>query len=93
MKNDSKNITRLYEEEYITHNDDEDDEMYWLKESLVKCLTPVERKIYITYLENETYAATAKAFNVSIPTLSNYVNNLKRKIISYVADKFNDDDN
>ena len=40
--------TALIEEEYITHNDDEDDELYWCKEALKQAITPLERKIYIT---------------------------------------------
>ena len=79
-------ITKLIEEEYITHNDQEDDEMFLLKEALQHALTPLERKIWITYLENETYAATAKLFKVSIPTLSRYINTLKDKILEYVHD-------
>lgn len=79
-----KNISQLIEEEYLLHNDQEDDEMYWLKEGLKNALNPLERKIYITWLENETYAATAKLFKVTTPTLSAYINNLKKKIIDYV---------
>ena len=79
-----KEISELIEEEYITHNQEEDDEMWGLKEALVHALNPLERKIYITYLEKETYAATAKAFKVSIPTLAKYINGLKNKIIEYV---------
>lgn len=84
MKKKKPNINQLLEEEYLIHNEDEDDELYYYKEALVKALNPLERKIYITYLEMETYAATAKAFNVSIPTLSKYINNLKTKIIDYI---------
>lgn len=79
-----KNISQLIEEEYLLHNDQEDDEMYWLKEGLKNALNPLERKIYITWLENETYAATAKLYKVTTPTLSAYINNLKKKIIDYV---------
>lgn len=79
-----KDISQLIEEEYLMHNDQEDDELYLLKEALKNALTPLERKIYITYLENETYAATAKVFKVSIPTLSKYINGLKTKLIEYV---------
>ena len=44
---------------------EEDDEVYLLKEALKNALNSLERKIYIAYLENETYAATAKLFKVS----------------------------
>ena len=81
-----KNIGQLIEDEYLEHNDNEDDEMYWLKEALKNGLNSLERKIYIAYLENETYVATAKAFKVSVPTLVKYLNNLKVKIMEYVDD-------
>lgn len=79
--------TNLIEEEYLTHNEFEDDEMYWTKEALKEALTPYQRKIYITYLENGTYAATAKAFKVSIPTAKKYVDKLTGQIMDYVFNK------
>lgn len=78
------NISQLIEEEYMIHNPEDDDEMYQLKEALKNALNPLERKIFISYLECGTYAATAKLFKVSKPTVSKYVNNLKNKIIEYV---------
>ena len=78
------NINQLIEEEYMMHGPDDDDEMYQLKEALKNALNPLERKIFITYLECGTYSATAKLFKVSKPTVSKYVNNLKNKIIEYV---------
>lgn len=82
-------IEQLIEEEYLIHNLDEDDEMYWLKEGLKNALNPIERKIYITYLENETYAATARLFKVSTPTVIKYIQNLKGKLIEYVDANIN----
>lgn len=79
--------SRLIEEEYLTHNELEDDEIYWTKEALANALTPYQRKIYITYLENETYAATAKAFKVSTPTAKKYIDKLTDTIINYVNEK------
>ena len=79
-----KTIEQLIEEEYMLHNEEEDDELYWMKEGLKNCLNSIERKIYITYLENETYSATARVFNVSTPTVSKYLNNLKARLIDYV---------
>lgn len=79
-----KTIEQLIEEEYMLHNEEEDDELYWMKEGLKNCLNSIERKIYITYLENETYAATAKVFNVSTPTVSKYLANLKARLINFI---------
>lgn len=84
-----KTLNELIEEEYLMHTDQEDDEMYWLKEALKYALTPLERKIYITYLENETYAATAKIFKVTTPTVAKYITGLKEKIIEYVYEHIN----
>lgn len=84
-------IEQLIEEEYLTHNLDEDEEVYLMKEALKYALNPIERKIYITYLELETYSAVAKAFKVTTPTVSRYINNLKTKIMNYVTDNFGPD--
>ena len=83
---DRKLLGERIEEEYTEHNIEEDDEVYLLKEALKNALNTLERKIYIAYLENETYAATAKLFHVSTPTLAKYVAGLKQKIIQYVDD-------
>lgn len=82
--NKKPNINQLIEEEYLIHNEDEDDELYLMKEALKYALNPLERKIFITYTELGTYADTAKAFNVSIPTVSKYVGGLRQKIAEYV---------
>lgn len=84
-KKKKKTIEQLIEEEYMEHNLYEDDETYWLKEALKNALTKIERKIFITYLENGTYVKTAKLFKCSIPTVSKYIINLKAKITDYVA--------
>ena len=88
-----KTIEQRIEEEYTEHNDLEDDEMYWTKEALKNCLNTVERKIFITYLEEGTYKATAKKFKVSYPTVKTYVNNLKAKIAEYVDTNISKSDN
>lgn len=84
MKKKKTDISERIEEEYLIHSPDEDDEMYQLKEALKNALNPLERKIFITYLEQGTYVQTAKTFKVCVPTVSKYINNLKTKIIDYV---------
>lgn len=76
--------TQQIEEEYLIHNEFEDDELFWLKEGLKNALTPYQRKIYITYIEAGTYAATAKAFKVSTPTAKKYIDKLTGIIMEYV---------
>lgn len=75
--------SKLIEEEYTEHLETDDDEMYLIKEA-IKSLTPLQRKIYITYLECGTYTATAKAFKVSTPTVQKYIRKLTRIITEYV---------
>lgn len=80
--------TKDIEEEYMLHNDWEDDEMYATKEALKHALTPYQRKIYITYLEAGTYTETAELFKVSTPTAKNYIDRLTEKLIEYVNEYF-----
>lgn len=85
-KKKQKSIEELIEEEYLLHNDDEDDETYWTKEALQHALNKVQRKIFITYLEQDaTYTTTAKLLKVSVPTLKKYINNLKTLITEYIC--------
>ena len=81
---DKKLLGELIEEEYTEPNIEDDDEVYLLKEALKNALNPLERKIYICYLEKGSYAGVAKAFKVTTPTVAKYINNLKKKIIEYV---------
>lgn len=62
-------------------NDNDDDEMAILKTAIDK-LKPVEKKIFLTYVELGSYAATARQFNVTAPTAKTYINNIKEKILT-----------
>lgn len=73
-------------DEYITPLPDDDDEMLLIKEAISK-LNGVQRKIYLSYVENGTYTATAEEFGVSIPTIKTYINNINGKIRDYIFDK------
>ena len=73
----------LIENEYLEHNDNEDDEIYLIKEA-IRNLTPIQRKIYITWLETGTYTEVARLFNASTPTVKAYLGIIKAKIIGYV---------
>lgn len=72
-------------DEYITPMDEDDDEMLLIKEAISK-LNGVQRKIYLSYVENGTYTATAEEFGVSIPTIKTYINNINGKIREYIFD-------
>lgn len=75
----------MIEEEYMAHLETDDDELYWTKEAISK-MSKLQRKIYVTYLECGSYAGAAKVFQVSVPTLKKYVNNLTAWIREYVCE-------
>lgn len=75
-----KNMNREDIEEYITITEEDDDVMVDIKTRLRE-LKPMERKIFLTYTELGTFAATAREFNVSPPTIKTYINNIKEKIL------------
>lgn len=66
---------------------DGDDRLYRAKDSL-NILTPVEKKIFLTYVELGTYSATAREFHVSPPTIRQYVNKVKEKLKEELHDLF-----
>ena len=73
-------ITKEDIEEYITITDEDDDTMVEIKTRLRK-LKPMEQRIFLTFTHLGTYAATAREFNVSPPTIKTYINNIKEKLI------------
>lgn len=76
---------RPLEQEYMEHLETDNDELYWTKEALKNIFTPVQRKIFITYLELGTYKDTAEAFQVSQPTVQKYIKNLVSIIHEYIC--------
>lgn len=84
-KKQKKKPIELIEEEYMIHNEGEDDEMYLLKEAVKNALNPIERKIFLTYVETGTYAEVAKTFKVTAPTVAKYIKALITKITDYVS--------
>ena len=84
MAKEKKKIS-LLEQEYMEHLETDTDELYWTKECLKNEFTPVQRKIFITYLELETYKATAELFNVSQPTVQKYIKKLVAIIHEYIC--------
>lgn len=82
----SKIDPKLLEEEYLIHLDEDDDRLWWAKKALKNCLNPLERKIYITYIEQGTYAGVARAFNCTCPTAKNYIKGLTARIQEYICE-------
>ena len=65
-------------------NDKDDDTMVSIKEA-IDSLKPAEKKIWMTYVESGSYAATARAYNVSAPTAKSYLTQIKKKIMDYAG--------
>lgn len=66
-------------EEYVTVNKDDDDRLVNIKEKLLN-LKKVERDIFLVYVNEGSYAAVAKKYNVSAPTAKTYINIIKNKL-------------
>lgn len=66
-------------EEYVTVNKDDDDRLVNIKERLMN-LKKVERDIFLVYVNEGSYAAVAKKYNVSAPTAKSYINIIKEKL-------------
>lgn len=75
----------IYEEEYSPTMED-DDRMYKLKMA-IRSLRPVERKIFLTYVESGTYSETARTFHVSVPTAKRYLLDIKNKLIEMMEEE------
>lgn len=73
--------------EDYTVNDEDDDLMVAIKEAIAG-LRPVERKIWLTYAETGSYAATARVFNVSPPTAKSYLVKVRNKILKNIDDVY-----
>lgn len=67
----------------ITENDD--DFIYSIKSSIDRLTTP-EQRIFLAYTELGTYAATARVFNVSPPTIKLYIGRIIEKIRLMIDD-------
>lgn len=66
-------------EEYQPKIMDDDEEIYALKEAISR-LNTIQRQIFLTYTELGTYAATAREYGVSVPTIKRYLNEIRKKI-------------
>ena len=69
--------------EYEFNEWDDDDRMKRIKDAL-QSLKPVERKIFLTYVESGTYSETARQYNVSVPTAKRYLIEIKNKLLSKI---------
>lgn len=70
----------VFPEDYLV-NEEDDDTMVCIKEAIAD-LRPVERTIWLKYVETDNYSAVAREYSVSVPTAKKYINEIKNKIIS-----------
>ena len=75
-----KSSIDLWDDEYKADEWKDDDIMFRIKTN-IENLRPMEKKIWMTYVELGSYAATAKECNVSGPTAKSYINRIKDKIL------------
>lgn len=66
-------------EEYQPKIMDDDEEIYTLKDAISR-LPTIQRQIFLTYVELQTYAATAREYGVSVPTMKKYLAEIRKKI-------------
>lgn len=75
-----KNRREYTAEEYTAVDRmNDDDLMAGIKERLLN-LKKVERDIFLVYVNEGSYAAVAKKYNVSAPTAKSYINIIKNKL-------------
>lgn len=85
-KNKNGNKIKVYEEEWTPEMLTDDERVYRIKEALQE-LRPVERKIFLTYVEGGTYTSVAAEYGVSVPTAKKYLMVVIEKIKSMIKDK------
>ena len=77
----------IYPEDYEIKPED-DDLMATIKEAIAS-LKPMERRIWLTYVESN-YSAVAREFHVAVPTSKRYVSAIRQKIINKINELNND---
>lgn len=65
--------------EYEPNEMEDDDKMLHIKEA-VNSLNSIQKKIFLTYVENQTYAQTARDFGVCVQTVKKYIKHIKELI-------------
>ena len=75
-----KNKREYTAEEYTAVDRMNDDDLIvCIKERLLN-LKKVERDIFLVYVNEGSYAAVAKKYNVSAPTAKSYISIIKKKL-------------
>lgn len=82
INNDQLNIS-LYQllEIYTKDNmEEDDDQMYSIKHTIIEELTPIQQMVFLSYLETKSLRKTALIMHCSAPTIMNIVKKIKEKI-------------
>jgi len=64
----------------------EDTDLTWKIKEAIARLRPVERTIFLQYVELGTYTALAKKYKVTAPTVRTYIKMIRAKILEYVGE-------
>lgn len=68
-----------WRDEYLPNDMEDDDKMSHIKE-VVDSLNSIQKKIFLTYVELGSYAATAREFGVCTQTAKRYIKRIKEII-------------
>lgn len=68
-----------WKDEYKPNEFEDDDKMLHIKE-VVDSLNGVQKKIWLTYVEKQSYASTAREFGVCVPTVKKYLKHIRQII-------------
>lgn len=69
----------LIQDDYVPNMQQDDDRIYEAK-TCIQALNRMEKRILLTYVELQTYAAAAKEFHVSPPTFRKYLQGILEKV-------------
>ena len=86
MTTKSPTPIKIFPDDFIPNDMTDDERIYAIKEAIQE-LRPVERKIFLTYVEGGTYTSVAQTYGVSVPTAKKYI----LQVINKVLDMINDD--
>lgn len=69
----------LISKDYIPDDLQDDDRLFKAK-TCIQSLNRMEKRILLTYVELQTYAAASKEFHVSPPTFKHYLQGILEKV-------------
>lgn len=69
----------LIAKDYIPNFEEDDDRIFQAK-TCIQALNRMEKRILLTYVELQTYAAASKEFHVSPPTFKHYLQGILEKV-------------